>query len=433
MFDHMNFQDLCTVPSLTTAFQGPLSSLETRLLAKQSLIEEWFCQQWQHTPAPFYASVDLRHAGFKLAPVDTNLFPAGFNNLNPVFFPLCIQALDAATQSLKNSNRRILLIPENHTRNSHYLEHLVILRDLLQQAHFEVRIGTLLPEIDDNLSLTLPSGRNLLLEPLIRTADSLGVKGFIPSLILLNNDLSMGIPSILENLPHQLILPPLHMGWRSRLKSTHFTHYRQVAQEFSEFLNIDSWLIDPLFKNCGEINFMTYQGQTCLADNVSALLQTIKRKYLDYHISFKPFVVIKADAGSYGMGVMSVHSADEIHSLNRKQRSRMSASKDGLKIRQVILQEGIYSLETWNQHVAEPVIYMIDHFVVGGFYRVHKTRNFNENLNAPGMHFVPLDFAHAPPETSPNRFYAYGVIAQLAQLAAAREITLYSKDFTPPL
>ena len=33
-------------------------------------------------------SVDLRNAGFKLAPVDTNLFPGGFNNLNQDFLPL---------------------------------------------------------------------------------------------------------------------------------------------------------------------------------------------------------------------------------------------------------------------------------------------------------------------------------------------------------
>jgi hypothetical protein len=49
-------------------------------------------RQWQeHTP-PFYGSVDLRNAGFKLAPVDMNLFPGGFNNLDATFLPLCVQA-----------------------------------------------------------------------------------------------------------------------------------------------------------------------------------------------------------------------------------------------------------------------------------------------------------------------------------------------------
>ena len=74
---------------------------------------------------------------------------------------------------------------------------------------------------------------------------------------------------------------------------------------------------------------------------------------------------------------------------------------------------------------------MIDHCVVGGFYRVHTGKSVNENLNAPGMHFEPLVFAQTcnisdkdkALNAEPNRFYAYGVIALLALLAAARELT----------
>ena len=80
--------------------------------------------------------------------------------------------------------------------------------------------------------------------------------------------------------------------------------------------------------------------------------------------------------------------------------------------------------------VAEPVIYMMDHYVVGGFYRVHTERARDENLNAPGMHFKPLAFdtccsipdCSKEPDAAPNRFYAYGVVARLALLAASVEI-----------
>jgi glutamate--cysteine ligase len=72
---------------------------------------------------------------------------------------------------------------------------------------------------------------------------------------------------------------------------------------------------------------------------------------------------------------------------------------------------------------------MMDHFVVGGFYRVHTGRGTDENLNAPGMHFVPLAFESSclpepfgAPDCMPNRFYAYGVIARLSLLAAALEL-----------
>ena len=91
----MSIEHLHAVPHLTTSLKGPLQEIETHFLEHQAKIEAWFRQQWLITPAPFYGSVDLRNAGFKLAPVDTNLFPAGFNNLNPAFMPLCVQAIQS--------------------------------------------------------------------------------------------------------------------------------------------------------------------------------------------------------------------------------------------------------------------------------------------------------------------------------------------------
>src|SRR6516164_6801865 len=79
------------VPNLTTAQTAPLLRFESLLLQRAADIETWFRREWLKTAPPFYGSVDLRNAGFKLAPVDTNLFPAGFNNLNPAFAALCVQ------------------------------------------------------------------------------------------------------------------------------------------------------------------------------------------------------------------------------------------------------------------------------------------------------------------------------------------------------
>jgi glutamate--cysteine ligase len=256
------------------------------------------------------------------------------------------------------------------------------------------------------------------------------VGDFDPCLVLLNNDLSSGAPDILQDL-EQMMAPPLSLGWANRLKSAHFAQYQAVTEEFAELVEIDSWLINPLFRNCGEINYMKREGEDCLVKNVNRLLDDIRAKYKEYDIDKDPYVIVKADAGTYGMGVMTVHSAEEILELNRKQRTKMSTSKGGSAVSRVIMQEGVYTFETWgkDQAVAEPVVYMLDHFVVGGFYRVHTERGINENLNAPGMHFEPLAFVepcnvpdnNMAPDANPNRFYTYGVIARLALLAAARE------------
>ena len=88
------------VPHLITALSGPLLDLESKVLEATPTIERWFRLEWQeHTP-PFYCSVDLRNAGFKLAPVDTNLFPGGFNNLSPQMLPLAVQAAMAAIEKI---------------------------------------------------------------------------------------------------------------------------------------------------------------------------------------------------------------------------------------------------------------------------------------------------------------------------------------------
>ncbi len=427
----MKLHHLHPVPHLTTALSGPLQQIEHHLLARQTDIEAWLRQQWQRTAAPFYASVDLRNAGFKVAPVDTNLFPAGFNNLNPDLLPLCIQAMQSAIERICPTARQIMLIPENHTRNMFYLESLATLQDIIHKAGYRVRLCSLLEDLKEPVDIALPSGRRLRLEPIRREGRRLVLDDFDPCMILLNNDLAAGRPAILEGL-EQPVIPPLALGWSNRLKSDHFLQYRQVAEEFAALVDIDPWLITPLFLKCGAIDFMKRDGEECLAQNVATLLEAIQRKYDEYDLNYQPFVVIKADAGTYGMGVMTVHSPDEVHSLNRKQRTRMATSKGGLETTRVILQEGVYTFETWGkeQAVTEPVVYMIDHFVVGGFYRVHTRRGANENLNAPGMHFEPLAFAEPcitperdmAPDAGPNRFYAYGVIARLALLAAAREL-----------
>ncbi len=419
------------VPHLTTALSGPLLELEQRFLESSPQIEQWLRSQWlEHTP-PFYSSVDLRNAGFKLAPVDTNLFPGGFNNLNPAFLPLCVQAAMSAIEKFCPEARSLLLIPENHTRNQFYLQNVAQIAATLRQTGLDVRIGSMLPDLTEPMSIALPYGQTLLLEPLVRRGQRLGLIDFEPCAILLNNDLSAGIPDILQGLHDQVVLPPLHAGWALRRKSNHFAAYDQVANDFAKAIGIDPWRINPAFSVCRSINFHERQGEECLAANVSAVLDIVREKYKEYGIAETPYVVVKADAGTYGMGVMTVRNVDEVIALNRKQRNKMSVVKEGLAVSEVLIQEGVHSFETLNEAVAEPVIYMIDRYVVGGFYRVHTERGKDENLNAPGMHFEPLafetgcnlpDYATNNPDAPPNRFYAYGVVGRLACLAAAIEL-----------
>ena len=326
-----------------------------------------------------------------MASIDMNLFPGGFNNLNPNFIPLATIAAQDAVERACETAKSVLLIPENHTRNTFYLQNVYALASILRNAGFEVRIASFNHELTEATEFETALGDKILIEPLMRTRERIHLAdGFSPCFILLNNDLSAGIPDILKGIS-QTILPPLHGGWTTRRKTHHFEAYNQIAQAFAQLLEIDEWQINPYFEQISGVNFQERAGEDALADAVERVLAKIQAKYDEKGITDKPFVIVKADAGTYGMGVMSVHSPDEVRGLNRKNRNKMAKVKEGLEVTEVIVQEGIYTYETLNDAVCEPVVYMMDRFVIGGFFRVHEGRGNDENLNAGGMVFVPLE------------------------------------------
>ncbi len=439
------------VPHLVTALSGPLADLERRMLDATPAIERWFRLEWQeHTP-PFYCSVDLRNAGFKIAPVDTNLYPGGFNNLAPEVMPLAVQAAMAAIEKICPDARGLLLIPENHTRNRFYLQNVARLAAILRQTGLDVRLGSLNPEITEPTTIELDADHTFPIEPVRRVGPNgrrVGLVNFDPCAVLLNNDLSAGIPDVLRDVHEQFVLPPLHAGWAVRRKTRHFAAYDDVAKRFGKLLDIDPWMINPYFEGASNVVFGDPASEEDLAHRVDVLLTKIRRKYKEYGIAETPYAIVKADAGTYGMGVMSVKDPSEVRNMNRKTRNKMSVVKDGLEVSELIIQEGVHTHErvpvgersseklaeglagSIESGTAEPVVYMIDRYVIGGFYRVNTSRANDENLNAPGAQFVPLPFASScnfpdpgqRPQAAPNRFYAYGVVARLALLAASLEL-----------
>ncbi|MBK6469925.1 MAG: glutamate--cysteine ligase [Betaproteobacteria bacterium] len=424
------------VPHLTTALTGPINELEQRVLESMPAIERWFRLEWmEHTP-PFYTSADLRNAGFKLAPVDTNLFPTTFNNLTPEMLPLAVQAAMAAIEKICPEAKNLLLVPGSRLASSFYLENLQTLVQVFTQAGLNVRLGSMDPAVDSPTPLALPDGSELLLEPLLRTRGRLGLKNFDPCTILLNNDLSAGVPRSLQHLHEQYLLPPLHAGWPMRRKSRHFQSYEEVAKKFAKLLGMDPWLINPMHAQCGKVDFDTAGGLDCVKGNVDALLTKVRRKYKEYGINEKPFVVVKADNAG-GQGILTVRDVKELDDPERVMRGREGLVSEGRVPDELIIQEGVPTYERIHDAVAEPVVMMIDRYVVGGFYRVHADRNADESLCAPGSRYVPLAFAGSstlpkpgskPGVSAPNRFYMYGVIGRLAMVAASYELEATDPD-----
>jgi glutamate--cysteine ligase len=379
----------------------------------------------------------VRNAGYKLAPIDTDLFPGSFNNLSPEVLPLAVQAAMAAIEKICPEAKNLLLIPESHDSKTFDPANMRCLMQVLTQAGLNVRVGSLDKDIKSPTKLGLADGSELTLEPLLRTRGRLGLKDFDPCTILLNNDLAGGVPDMLKGLHEQYLLPPLHAGWTVRTKLSHFQAYEEVAKKFSKLLGMDPWLITPMFATTPAVKFATGAGLDALQSNADALLAKIKRKHKDYGIQEKPFVVIKSDLGTCGMGLMTVRDAKELAQLKPRMLEMAGPDVNEREPVRLILQEGVPTFERVNNAVAEPVVYMVDRYVVGGFYRVHAERGSDERLDIPGASFVPLAFAQSshlprrgevPGASAPNRFYMYGVIARLAMLAASYELEATDPD-----
>ena len=419
------------VPHLVTALNGPINDLEQRMLEATPAIERWFRLEWmEHTP-PFYCAVDVRNAGYKLAPVNSGLFPSGFNNLAPEVLPLAVQAAMAAIEKICPEARNLLIIPETGTLNTFYLESLQRLIGIFHQAGLNVRLGSLDPSLKTALRWTLPDGQVLQVEPVIRQRGRVGLKDFDPCTILLNTPLTAGVPKPLLSVHEQYLLPPLHAGWTVRRLSRHFQIYEEVAKKFAKLLGMDPWLIHPLTQAC-EMGWDQPESLDKVADQVDALLTKVRRKHKEYGIAEKPFVVIKAGDGRRGIATLSVRDAKDLSAkLQRARAPVRAASSKSPVLTELVVQEGVPTFEQINEAVAEPVVYMMDRYVVGGYYRVHAEHGHTELLHPSSSHYVPLAFEPTvslprpglkPGVSAPNRFYMYGVVARLALLAASYEL-----------
>ena len=403
--------------------------LSQKISDNRQKIEDFFAQKFQKSPPLFYNSVDLRHSGLKIAPIDTNCFPAGINNLNPSSKEKAkIAANNFLARKFPTQKpslvKKILIIPESHSRNLRYLENILHLQEILADGR-EVIIGTLIADLTEKTVIDLENGRFVTLHPIAKKSEKIvTIDGFEPDLIVLNNDLTDGIPEILKNslVP---IVPSPSLGWHSRTKSAHFDIYNQLAGELAEILEIDPWLISSIHDSCQNVNFKERQGLECLEKHVNGIIENLKEKYRPYGVTDEPYCYIKADSGTYGIAVWPVFSGAEVLEINKKERGKMNMLKGSVQNTRVMVQEGIKTSDRIDSKIAEPMIYLINGEVVGNLFRVNENRDEKISLNASGASFFDLE------NLTENQLNLgggkdeiaaiYSVIARLAALASAIE------------
>jgi glutamate--cysteine ligase len=411
--------------------------VEKLLVEKYPDVEAWIKQHTEKVCFPIHSSVDLRDSGFKIAAIDANLYPAGFNNLCESFLDRGGALLRDFVAGSFDGVERIVIYPESHTRNKYYLQNLFSLKSMIERSGYETLIATLDPKFPETpTELETSEGETIRIHRLARDGDTLRASDFTPDLILINNDFSDGKPEGLTGLT-QPVTPPPEMGWYSRTKWQHFEIYDSLVSEFAEILSVDPWLLSPLSDFADGMSFKNGEGVDDAANKVDALIERIAAKYAEYGIEQKPLVFVKDNAGTYGMGIVVIGSGDELRGMNRSQRNKMSRGKAGSGISSVILQECIPTADYFNDHVGEPVVYMIADQVLGGFFRYSETKSATESLNSPGTQFAKLCLTKADEfdealacHRGHCSFELYYTIARIACLATGYEIR--NRKLCPP-
>jgi len=402
--------------------------------SKQGQIHQWLLS-YEKIYTPFYTSVDIRDAGFKIAVVDTNLFPAGFNNLCEHGLADAESLIKRAILSRVPNATDILIVAEEHTRNTWYLENVRILQEIITKAGFNVKIATFFinepsfcAQAASAVELETATGQTVKVYCVKRILEKIknGVADF--DLIIMNNDLSAGIPEVLKDIEIP-IFPSIHAGWHARLKSEHFRHANALVKEFAEIVGIDPWQFSCLYEVVNHVDVNNEADRQRLYQAGVKLFEEIQNKYREHNIDSKPFIFIKSDSGTYGLGVVPIEDPQQILELNRKKRNDLVHGKDAQTITHFLLQEGVPTIHRIEENPCEVCVYQIDNNFVGGFYRSHTNKSSRESLNSPGGMTFQKMCPHLDKygkdcgiDHNLNIFDIYRILGRIAGVAAGREI-----------
>ncbi len=414
--------------SITNQKQSDCVRVILKQILSQLNLSSWLDEKISKDFESFYSSIDIRDAGFKLAPVDANLYPAGFNNVCPEDLENSSEIIkDLLQRHLGFIPKKIAILPEAHTKNQHYVNNLIELRQMFVRIGIQTEVGWWGKEITKNMTLTSATGRTITVHPFEKINRRLlftlnDGSWFDPDFILINNDFSSGYPHELEDV-EQRMEPSPRLGWHTRKKSDFFRYYNQLAKGLALQLSLDPWCIQVQTKLVTDVDFDIGNGIDRIAKAVEELLREIQNEYRSRSIHEKPFVFVKSNSGTYGMGIMKVDSPEMILTMNRREKNKMAVVKNQLEVHDVIVQEGIPTRFQIDGVHAEPAIYLLGHELMGGFLRKNPMRGKGDNLNAKGMVFQKLCISDlkANVDRDLELELVYGTIARLSAAAMGME------------
>ena len=394
--------------------------IHEKILNKCEDLIDWYNSQISDSYVPFYASFDIRDAGFKIGNVDGNIFPAGFNNICQMDKDTAPELIESYLKNRFPDKKELLLLSEDHLKNTFYWENVASISDLLVDSGYNVKIGMLSPEIEKEIQVETYTGRKVDVLKVSSDNGQLMTSNGVPDLVISNNDFSNSYEG--TDFSNTLMTPLKELGWYQRKKMSYFKYYNQYVEKFSEFIDEDPWLFKVETQSFIDFDVSDENSRDKLAQQVDVLISDIQNKYDEHGIKEKPYVFVKNNSGTYGLGILTASSGDDVRSWNYKSKKKMKATKGGGGISQVIIQEGIPSALTEEGATAEPVLYMLGAELAGGFLRTHEKKDALQSLNSPGAVYKKLCLSDLRVRAEGCVLEnVYGWVAKLGLLAISQE------------
>jgi len=353
-------------------------------------------------PSLIYSSTDVRDSGGRVAAVDVNVFPGGFNNLQSLS--------DASTLFERYVGDRygdvesVGVVPEGHTRNPYYFDNLCSIRDVLEGAGYETSFVTEDERLLNNESFEGSEGGTVRYDSL-EESDA--------DLYLLNNDLTDGSIEALKA-KEAPVEPPQAAGWWSRSKGEFFSILEEECAHLADIVGVEEWRLFPKTRLVEDVDFEGDLEE--LAVIVDQVLGVAGRR------SEEPVVFIKDDRGTYGQGMTTARSGNEVREMSNGDRKEMAVRKGGHDVDSVVVQEGVPTRFSIDDAAAEPVQYVVGGESAGYFWRSRESGSVSV-LNSPGQSFHP-------PGSKLDRetVFMHETMARIGDAAAARQIEALASD-----
>lgn len=403
-----------------------IDTLSSKVKDSSGLLEKWFERHHENILIPLYSSVDIRVSQNKIVPVDTNIFPAGFNNISEKFRLNTGKLFKSTLDAKYPGANKILIVPELHTKNSYYWENIYVIRSILVNEGYEVMVGIVSDNFEtDHAVFSTVSGAEIKAYKAKSSENRIVLDDFIPDIILLNNDFSEKCPKTLRDIV-QPVVPPVEMGWHTRRKDVNFEFYNSLAAEVAEIIGIDPWVITIETCLVENVEFDNPEDRKRASECAKKVMSKITEKYQELNIPDEPTIFIKSNSGTYGMAVINLKDIESLILMNSANRKRLRVTKGGIPVRDVVIQEGVPTLiKTVSGHAAEPVVYMVEDNVAGIFYRVNTEKSETDNLNSRGMKFEPFENTVSEINSIPKIFE---LVSKIAVIAAGYEIEKIIRD-----